>query len=78
LVVATDESEPEFLAQLGSPPLVCEAVSGSGDGGASLRFAGGWLLIVVPGDPDHLEYWRLFRPGAEETHVVVGAAGVEE
>jgi hypothetical protein len=78
LVVATDESEPELLAQVGSPPLVCAAVSGSDDGGATLQFLGGWLLVVEPSYPDHLEYWRLFRPGREEPHVVVGAAGVEE
>jgi hypothetical protein len=78
LVVATDQSEPELLAQVGSPPMVCATVSGSDDGGVRLQFAGGWLLVVDPGDPDHLEYWRLFLPGTDEPHVVVGAAGVEE
>ena len=78
LAVATDESEPEELARLGSPPLVCAAVSGSDEGGAGVQFVGGWRLVVEPGDPDDLEYWRLFRPGAEGPHVVVSAAGVEE
>jgi hypothetical protein len=78
LVVATDDSEAELLAQVVSPPLVCAAVCGSEDGGAGLRFAGGWLLEVAPGAPDHLEFWRLFRTGTGEPHFVVGAAGVEE
>jgi hypothetical protein len=78
LVIATDQSEPELLSHVGSQTLVCEKVSGSEDGGASLQFAGGWLLVVEPGDPDDLEYWRLFRPGTEGPHVVVGPVRVEE
>jgi hypothetical protein len=77
LVVATDASEPDLLAQVGSPPLFCAVVSGASDGGVSIRFVGGWLLVIEPAGPDHLEYWRLFQPGMEGPHVVVGPAGVE-
>jgi hypothetical protein len=77
-VAATDESGPELLARLADPPLVCAEGLGSDDGGARLRFVGGWSLVVEPGGPDHLEYWRLFRPGAGGPHFVVGPAGIEE
>ena len=77
-VAATDESEPELLARLANPPLTCEAVFGSDDGGAGLRFAGGWSLVVEAGGPDRLEYWRLFRPAVGGPHFVVGPAGIED
>jgi len=77
-LAASDESEPESLAAVGRPPLICEAASSAGDGGAAIRFAGGWALSVCAGGPNDLEFWRLFRPGMDEPHVVVGPAGVEE
>jgi hypothetical protein len=77
-VVVTDESDPELLAEVADPPLVCAGASASDDGGAQLRFAGGSRLVVEPGGPDHLEYWRLFRPAAGGPHFVVGPAGIED
>jgi hypothetical protein len=77
-LAASDESETESLAAVGRPPLVCEATSAAEDGGAAILFAGGWLLSVCAGEPDDLEFWRLFRPGTDEPHVVIGPAGVEE
>jgi hypothetical protein len=75
-LVASDESECESLAAIGQPPLVCEWATAVDNGGAAIRFTGGWLLTVYAGDPDALEFWRIFRPGAGQPHVVIGPAGV--
>jgi hypothetical protein len=40
-----------------------------------LEFAGGERLQVEPGEPDRLEYWRLFQPGLDRPHFVVGPSG---
>jgi hypothetical protein len=77
-LAGSDESQRESLAVIGQPPLVCESASAVGNGGAAIRFAGGWLLNVYAGDPEALEFWRLFRPGADKSHFVVGPAGVEK
>jgi hypothetical protein len=74
-LLASDESGPDVLAGLASPPLPCSGVL-AGEGGAfELEFAGGERLQVEPGEPDRLEYWRLFQPGLDRPHFVVGPSG---
>jgi hypothetical protein len=46
-------------------------------GAFELEFAGGERLLVEPGEPRCEEYWRLFRPGLEQPHFVVGSAGTD-
>ena len=73
-----DQSEPEVLAGIGSPPLLC-SMARAGKGGAfELEFAGGERLKVKPDDPDCEEYWRLFSPYSDEPHFVVGPAGLDQ
>jgi hypothetical protein len=76
--VVTDQSESELLVQVARQSLLCSGADGSDDGGIRLRFAGGWLLAVEPGDPDQLEYWRLLRPTAGAPHFVIGPAGITD
>jgi hypothetical protein len=76
-VLACDESRPEALAGLGSPPLLCSGIRGWEDGAFELEFAGGERLRVGPGDPHCEEFWRLFRPGSEERQFVVGPSGID-
>ncbi len=76
-LLACHESEPEVLAQLTSPPLVCCGVHAGDDGGFEMVFAGGERLQVEPGDADCLEYWRLFQPGLGQPHFVVGPSGID-
>ncbi len=76
-VVMTDESQPDLLACLADPPLVCCGVSAAADGSVRMRLSDGRVLVVEPCNADSLEYWRMFRPGTEEPHFVVGPAGIE-
>jgi hypothetical protein len=74
-LLARDDSEPEVLLGLSSPPLLC-SMARVGQGGAfELEFAGGERLLVEPEDPDCEEYWRLFSPYSGRPHFVVGPEG---
>jgi hypothetical protein len=54
------------------PPLIVESVAVDRFGSLHLSFSSAFGLDVFPniGTPD--EVWRLFRPGAEEPHFVMG------
>jgi hypothetical protein len=42
-----------------------------------MDFAGGEQLLVEPEGRGCLEYWRLFQPGTDAPHFVVGPAGAD-
>jgi hypothetical protein len=75
--VASDESTTEVLTAAASPPLTCCGVVVESSGRFSFSFSSGEQLQVEAEVEDCVEYWRLFRPGEQEPHFVVGPAGVE-
>jgi hypothetical protein len=76
-LLACDHSEPEVLAGLASPPLLCSTVRVGQGGAFELEFAGGERLLAEPEDPDSEEFWRLFSPYSGRPHFVVGPAGID-
>ena len=76
-VFADDDSPSQVLDDIGTPPMVCRGVVVEAGGAFQLDFQTGERLIVEPGDRSSLEYWRLFRPGSDQKHFVVGPEGVE-
>jgi len=78
-VTASDESEDAVLAGVSHLALTCEDAKGLGDGGLQIQFTGGWrLAIETGGHHDDLEYWRLFQPGIDGAHLVVGPHGIDD
>jgi len=77
-LLASDESSDHALARVCELSLVCEGTSSSSGGAIDLRFLEGQHLVVDRGDPDALEYWRLFRPETDGPHFVVGPHGIDE
>ena len=73
-LVASYDSTAEELAAVPSLPLFCCGVVVAASGRFILDFCTGETLIVEGDDPDCEEYWRLFRPGSNEPHFVVGSA----
>lgn len=76
-LLASDDSEPDVLARLASPPLLCSTARSCEGGAFELGFAGGERLHVEPDDPTSEEYWRLFCPYSDQPHLVVGPAGID-
>jgi hypothetical protein len=57
--------------------LVVQRVDADDYGGAAIHFGRGFVLRLFPGGARG-EDWRLFRPGTDAPHLVVGAGVVEE
>ena len=76
-VIATDESSPQDLAEVGEMHLECVEVVVGDRGAFELHFATKHCLKVEPDDEEAQEFWRLFEPHRETPHFVVGAFGIE-
>jgi hypothetical protein len=76
-LLACAEAELEVLVGLASLPPFCSGLRVGLAGAFELEFSGGEKLVVEPDDLSCEEYWRLFRPGSEEPHFVVGASGID-
>ena len=81
-VRADDQREHADLVMLGQERLQCVAVTAGESGGFCLTFSDRSTLIVEPDDGasegDDDEYWRLFSPGQDTAHFVIGRHGIAE
>jgi hypothetical protein len=55
--------------------LIVEDVSADDYGGAAIRLSGGYKLVLFPAG-SRGEDWRVFRPGATESHFVVAGGRI--
>jgi len=75
-VLANSHSNPEVFDKLASAGLVCQSAVAGAFGDFRLAFTSGVALLVNDNDTECIEWWRLFRPGNESPHMVVGPTGV--
>jgi hypothetical protein len=71
-----DERTRQLMAKHVECPLIVESVIADDVGGLSLIFSEGVKLEVFPDNSLPDEYWRFFRPGAEEEHFIVSGEGI--
>jgi hypothetical protein len=75
-LIANVDSALEPLSDILSKPVRCEDVYVRYDGAFRLFFSDHSTLDVWTWKDDHDESWRMFMPGTDARHFVVGAGGV--
>lgn len=74
-VIADADSDSEQLGRILATPALCSSVAAEDSGAFRLSFSNGTDLQVDTGEEEG-EYWRLFSPGDDSPHFVVGSDGI--
>lgn len=82
VVIANQDSDLNTLTTRLMTPLVCQSTAATDNGSFEIRFSDHSVLIVTVeagsegNEPE--ENWRLFSPGTDSPHFVVGSNGIRE
>lgn len=74
-----DQLLSRFFGQCEQTPIFVQTVQVDDLGGVIITLSDGITLTLFPNaSADDEEYWRFFRPGKDEPHLVVTAQGIED
>jgi hypothetical protein len=73
-----DERVRMLLYHARQHALIVEEVHADDVGSLTIHFNAGYTLAVFPNDTLEEEYWRFFRPYADEPHFLVTGQGIEQ